>query len=111
VFSEQRVFIASILVVTNVEASSYVPLYDKKTLLIHAAELNVAREKAEAYGRDCEVSYLDKNGIQVTKKFLGVADINEAVEVAGKDVTEVSSHVFQDFAAYEKFTEFRQRKY
>jgi hypothetical protein len=108
---EQQVFIATILVVTNVEVSASGPLYDQKMLLIHANGLNSAREKAEAYGRDCEGSYLDGNGMNITKKFLGVSDISEAREEPGKDVTEVTSHVFQDFAVYEKFTELMKRNY
>jgi hypothetical protein len=108
---EQKTYIAIVLIASSSETLSYTPLYDETTLLIKANSLEEARERAMVYGKSREGNTKNAEGIDITMKFLGILDIKEVVEVLGSDVTAINSRSFNDFSAYESFTELIERKY
>jgi hypothetical protein len=109
--TEQKNYIAIILIASSSETLSYIPLYDETTLLIKSQSLETARERAMVYGKGLEGSKKSTEGIDITMKFLGILDIKEVLEVLGRDVTAINSRSFNDFSAYESFTELLERKY
>jgi Domain of unknown function (DUF4288) len=109
--TEQKTYVAIVLIASSSETISYAPLYDETTLLVKAKSLEEAREHAMVYGKSHEGSNKNAEGIDITMRFLGILDIKEVLEVLGSDVIAINSRSFSDFSAYESFTELLERKY
>ncbi|MEU4832095.1 DUF4288 domain-containing protein [Streptosporangium sp. NPDC023615] len=98
--ADRRPYIA-LLVQRVVVEGGYAPArYTEDTVLIHERSIEDAKRRAEAMGKDEEVSYLNEFGETVTWTFIGVADVRETLYDDLASDTSLYSRSFDDLPRY-----------
>lgn len=79
--------------------------FDEQTILIAAANLNNAFDKARVRGKKLEESFMDTNDKEVNWKFIDVTDIFEINEFKDGDHLYSKTHEAIDAHTYIKFVQ------
>jgi hypothetical protein len=99
-------YIAIILYKSSSDAPDYQPLYQESFVLIKAASLEQAKEKALNHGKDESVSYINENGETITWSLQQVVDVNSVLYddfVSAEDGVDLYTRHFRNYEAYHSF--------
>ena len=97
----RSMYVAVILHGTTSAAPNYRPLYSETIVLIEAASLGEAEDKARAHGLRGEVSYDNEFGETITWSLKRVVDVNSVLDDELGDGAELYARHFRSLEAYD----------
>ncbi|MBD2194755.1 MULTISPECIES: DUF4288 domain-containing protein [Calothrix] len=99
-------YIAIILYKSSSDTPDYQPLYQESFVLIKAASLESAKDKALNHGNNESVSYTNENGETITWTLQQVVDVNSVLYDdfdSSEDVVDLYTRHFRNYEAYRSF--------
>jgi hypothetical protein len=101
--SGQRLFVAVILSEATSDAPGHRPLYEESFVLVRAASVEEASERAEELGRGEQTEYLNEAGETIRWSLKHVVDVSDVVDDELGDGATVYARHFRDYDAYRRF--------
>ncbi|QKQ77892.1 DUF4288 domain-containing protein [Nostoc sp. TCL240-02] len=99
-------YIAIILYKSSSDQADYQTLYQESFVLIKAASLEEAKEKALNHSKNESISYTNENEETITWSLQQVVDVNSVLYDdfdSSKDIVDLYTRHFRNYEAYQSF--------